>query len=279
LAENADGLNVALYSRSTDRVKEVGASLVIGADGVWSQVARAAGTDCRVNRHDDLSRVAILQARVALPPGTSEHTVRVWFHKESTQFFYWLIPESKRRGVIGLVCEDPDKAKGNLEQFLDVYGFEALEFQAADVPLYHPRLPISIQLEGSEVFLIGDAGGQVKVTTVGGVVAGLRGARAVVGGLFLRPYGKDRRKGMGREELKRLRRELSLHFLMRSVLNRFSNSDYDDLLDLVSNRTKGVLQTYTRDELGGAFFKLLLAQPRLLPLAARSLVRIGEGKR
>jgi len=263
LEASPDGLSLALYNRGTDRVKEVKAGVLIGADGVWSQVARAVG-------RDDHSRVAIWQVRVALPPGAGEHTVRVWFHKESTQFFYWLIPESKHRGVVGLVCEDQEKAKGNLEQFLDAYGFEALEFQAADVALYHPDLPASIQLEGSEVFLVGDAGGQVKVTTVGGVVTGLRGARAVAGALF--------QKGMGRE-FRALRRELDLHFLMRSLLNRFSDSDYDHLLDLVSNRTEGVLQTYTRDELGGAFFKLLLAQPRLVLLTARSLIRIGEGKR
>lgn len=266
------GLSLALHNRGTDRVKEIKARALIGADGVWSQVARAAGAD-------DRSTVAIWQAKVILPPETGEHMVRVWFHKESTPFFYWLIPESKRRGVVGLVCTAQEKAEGNLRQFLDAYGFEALDFQAADVPMYHPSLPVSIQLEGSEVFLIGDAGGQVKVTTVGGVVAGLRGARAVVGALFPRPYGQNRQKRRGRKELRRLRRELGLHFLMRSLLDRFSDSDYDHLLDLVSNRTKGVLQTYSRDELGGAFFKLLLAQPRLLPLAARSLMRIGEGKR
>ena len=275
LEGNPDGLSLALYNRDTDRVKEVRTRVLIGADGVWSQVARAVDADCQVNRRDDRSRVAIWQARVTLPPGAGEHTVRVWFHKESTQFFYWLIPESKHKGVVGLVGEDQEKVKRNLEQFLDAHGFEALEFQAADVALYHPDLPSSIQLEDSEVFLVGDAGGQVKVTTVGGVVAGLQGARAVAGALFPWPEGKHRQKGMGRK-FRVLRRELGLHFLMRSLLNRFDDSDYDHLLDLVSNRTKGVLQTYTRDELRRAFFKLLLAQPRLLLLAARPLMRIGN---
>jgi len=263
LEGSPDGLSLALHDRGTDRVKEVQAGVLIGADGVRSRVARAVG-------RDDRSRVAIWQARVALPPGMGEHTVRVWFHRESTPFFCWLIPESQHRGAVGLVGEDQEKAKGNLERFLDGHGFEALEFQAADVALHHPGLPSSIQLGSSEVFLVGDAGGQVKVTTVGGVVAGLRGARAVAEAVS--------KKGT-RRELRALRRELNLHFLMRSLLSRFSDSDYDHLLDLVNSGTKGILQTYTRDELGRAFFKLLLTQPRLLLLAARSVMRRGEGRR
>lgn len=276
LAENAHGLNIALHNRSTDRVEEVKARVLIGADGIYSQVARAVDIGCPTDRRDDLSGVAILQARVALPSEASEHTGRVWFHKGSTQFFYWLIPESKYEGVAGLICEDEERAKGNLGEFLEAYGLEALEFQAAEVALYHPGLPSSIRLGGSGVFLVGDAGGQVKVTTVGGVVAGLRGARAAAEAILPWPNGRESQKEMGSGAL---RRELGLHFLMRSVLNRLSDSDYDHLLDLLGNRAKSVLQTCTRDELTGTVFRLLLAQPRLLLLAARSLMRIGDERR
>ena len=270
LTENGDGLRLVLNHQDTGEVKEVEARVLIGADGVKSQVARAVGDN-------GLDKVSIFQARVVLPPGNSEHTVRVWFHKESTPFFCWLIPESKHSGVIGLVCEDPERAKGSLGQFLDEYGFEALEFQAADVALHRPSLSPSSRLEGVGVFLVGDAGGHVKVSTVGGVVTGLKGARSVAETISLWLNGTDYHKYMGSES-RALRRELGLHFLMRYLLNRFRDSDYDHLLDLLDDRTTGVLQAYTRDELAETFFRLLLAQPRLLPLAVRSLVRIGNGK-
>jgi len=279
LAENAHGLNIALYDRSTARVKEVKAGVLIGADGLCSRVARAANIGCPTDRHDTdrhdadrhdgLSRVAILQARVVLPPEDSEHTGRVWFHKGATPFFYWLIPESKYEGVVGLICEDEERAKENLAEFLEAYELEALGFQAAEVALYRPGLPSSARLGGSEVFLIGDAGGQVKATTVGGVVAGLRGARAVAEAIL---SWSDDREGQREKGSAALRRELSLHFLMRSVLNRLNDSDYDDLLDLLTGRAKSVLQIRTRDELGAILFRLLQAQPRLLLLAARALV-------
>jgi len=262
LEENHGRLSLALYDRTSGRVRQVKARGLVGADGVGSQVARVAS-------RADPRRAAVWQARVALPPQTDQHTVRVWFHKDSTLYFFWLIPESKQTGVVGLVGENRKQAKDNLEQFVEAHGFEALSFQAADVALYHPDRQVRIQLDGSQAFLVGDAAGQVKATTAGGVVTGLRGARAMAGALL--------RNKMG-EELRGLRRELGLHYLVRSLLNRFSDSDYDDLLDMLGASAKGVLQAYTRDELLGAFFKLLLAQPRLLPLAARSLMRASGGQ-
>lgn len=264
LEENRDSLSLELYDRTSGRVKQVKVRALVGADGVGSQVARAVGmADCR--------SAAIWQARVPLPARSDEHTVRVWFDKESTPFFWWLIPESKQTGVVGLVSENQEQAEHNLTRFVDAQGFELLSVQAADVALYHPDRQVRVQLVGSEAFLVGDAAGQVKATTAGGVVSGLKGARAVAGALLRSNTGK---------ELPRLRRELGLHYVIRFLLNRFSNSDYDDLLDMVGGRTEEVLQTHTRDELLGAIFKLLVAQPRLLPLAARSLMRVsGEQRR
>lgn len=262
LEEGRDHLSLALYEGASDRAREVKARGLVGADGVRSRVARLPGKA-------DRRRAAICQARVALPPHTDEHTVRVWFHKESTPYFCWLIPESKHTAAVGLVGEHQEQARDSLQRFMDVCGFEALSIEAADVALYHPQRKTRIRLKGGEVFLIGDAGGQVKSTTVGGVVTGLRGARAAAGVLLSNKMGKESRA---------LKKELDLHYLIRFFLNRFSDSDYDDLLGMVGSRTRDVLQTYGRDQFLGAFFRLLLAQPRFLCLAARSLMRVSGGQ-
>jgi len=262
--ENTGGL--ALYDQGIGGIREVKAEVLIGADGVGSRVARAVG-------YDHHERVTVLQARVTLPPGTGGHTVRVWFQREWTPYFYWLIPESAHTGVLGLACEDHERAEEALGEFLEAHGWEPLGLQAADVALYHPRWASPRRLNGTEVFLIGDAGGQVKVTTMGGVVAGLRGARAVVEALSPCPNGRPRRRRTGKA-FGALSRELALHRLLRVLLNRFGDSDYDRLLEALSDRTRHVLQSYTRDELRRAFLRLLLAQPRLLPLAARPLMRL-----
>jgi flavin-dependent dehydrogenase len=114
--------------------------------------------------------------------------------------------------------------------------------------------------------LTGDAAGQVKVTTVGGVVTGMRGARAAARSLV---------RGTSYPwELQPLQRELMAHAMMRYVLDRFTDDDYDELLGLLNPRGMRVLGTITRDEMTRVCWKLLLAQPRWLLVAAGALVRV-----
>ena len=59
---------------------------------------------------------------------------------------------------------------------------------------------------GGEIYLVGDGAAQVKVTTVGGLVTGLRGAKAAANAILRRSdYVK---------ELRALKRELSLHLVI-----------------------------------------------------------------
>jgi flavin-dependent dehydrogenase len=256
-----DGLALSLLDLRKDRVELVKAWTLVGADGALSPVARAANRDSGPT-------VAIVQAKVALPPWAAADTVQVWFDRRDTRFFYWLIPESNTRAVAGLVGEDQEKARQRLDRFLGQRNLEASEYQAAQVPLYESCSQPWATVRGSGVFLVGDAAGQVKMTTVGGVVAGLRGAGAVANAILRqRDYG---------QELNGLKKELDLHHLIRRVLDRFSDADYDALLNSLDRRAKESLKTHNRDEMVRAFWGLVLAQPRWLILAARSLLRQGR---
>jgi len=259
--DEGNQLLLSLENVAQGRQHTITTNLLIGAGGVLSNVARAASRDSR-------ETVAVVQAKVVLPEKVSSDCVKVWFDRERTEFFYWLIPESESRAVIGLVSRNGRKAKEGLEGFLSSQGCETLEFQAARVPLHDPLLKPSRAISNSRVLLIGDAGGQVKATTVGGVVAGLRGARAAVRAVVGQaPY---------RKTVRGLRAELDLHSMMRAVLNRFDDRDYDRLLELLDTRTRNLLAVRNRDEFKGAFFGLLLTQPRLLLLAAKALLYAGR---
>ncbi len=102
---------------------------------------------------------------------------------------------------------------------------------------------------------------------MGGLVTGLRGAWAAASAVL--------RQGNYRKELRHLRRELGLHFLMRSVLNSFGSQDYDRLLDLLDRRTTRLLGHCTRDEMSKTCWRLIMTQPRLLSFAARLLFSRG----
>jgi len=262
LEPDHDGVVVHLQS-STGRQAHVPTRTLLGADGVFSQVAKA-------NEQRGQKTAFVLQATVALPSGAKSDTTQVWFDPHSTRYFYWLIPESRQRAVVGLAADDERQARESLLRFLSCHKLEPLGYQGAQVALYSRNgLPWK-RISGARIFLVGDAAAQVKMTTVGGVVAGLRGARAVAQAIL---RGSD----YGRE-LSALRRKLELHWLMRRVLNGFGPSDYDELLGLVNARAHSVLSTRTRDDISRALLLSLLVQPRFLLLAARRFPwRDGHG--
>lgn len=252
LAPAEGGVSVTIHDTHRDRVEQFKTAALIGADGTFSRVAKIADR----NGHET---TPILQAIVKLANGARPKTTQVWFEPEDTPYFYWLIPESQERAAVGFIAEEGSKAKSKLVQFLSRRGLEPVEMQAARIPAYtHSTRPWR-RLSGADIYLVGDAASQVKVTTVGGLVTGLRGARAAADAILRR---RDYLK-----ELRPLRGELSLHLLIRTVLNRFHSADYDRLLDLLNEKTIRLMGFYNRDQAARMLFRVLLAQPRLLKFA------------
>jgi flavin-dependent dehydrogenase len=112
---------------------------------------------------------------------------------------------------------------------------------------------------------VGDAAAQVKATTVGGVVTGLHGAKALAHAIL---NGRNYHK-----ELRGLKLELRLHLLIRHVLNRFKEEDYDELIAMLDGGLKGILEERTRDELTHSFLRLIWTEPRLITLGTKALLK------
>ena len=232
------------------------AEILVGADGVSSSVAEKGGWPAP-------RTVPLVQAVVELPGDITPDTARVWFIPEETPYFYWLLPHSETQGVVGLVGKDEDWTKKALEAFLDRKGMTPLEFQDALVPLYSRWVPNHKRLGNNDVYLVGDAAGHVKVSTVGGILTGFRGAMGVADAIL---------DGGSSRKLKALRTELDLHNLIRKFLNRFTQKEYCSLLDLLTPGTRRTLGRFHRDETPKLLVNLLIKQPRLLLLGLRALI-------
>lgn len=231
---------------------------LVGADGSRSVVAEAFGA--RPQR-----TVPIVQARVALGDRYDPDVTRVWFDRARTRFFYWLIPESKTSGVLGLIAEHPSSARQLLESFMTEHGYRGEEYQGAMIPLHQPRRPIEWRADAGRALLVGDAAAHVKVTTVGGVVSGIWGAQAAARALATgNPYGR---------ELRALHRELYLHDAVRWVMDRFGGRHYDSLLRLLNRDLDSLLSANDRDSMASKAWSLLRAQPRLFLLGLDAFVR------
>ncbi len=252
------GVHLTFKDLVTGAERQARTDVLIGADGAFSAVARAAS-------HNGHLHTALLQARVWLSGLIDPHSYRVWFDPGRTKYFYWLIPESGDTAMVGLIAEDARQAGCSLKAFLREQKLEPLEYQAAMVPMHKFEYTARVMEVRNKVFLIGDAAAQVKVTTVGGVVTGLRGAQAVVEAIL-------NESNTGRE-IGRLKRELDLHLLVRRLLHGFTDADYDTLIGFLNGDLKEVLSGQTRDELAHMYLKLIASQPRLVILGARALLR------
>jgi flavin-dependent dehydrogenase len=256
LRPDGERLNFTLSLNGDGEQIEDSAEVLVGADGVFSRVAEKGGWPGQ-------EIVSLVQAVVELPDDMAPDTARIWFIPEETPYFYWLIPHSKTHGVFGLIGEDEGKTRIALETFLDRKGIIPEEFQGASIPLYTNWVPNHRMLGNNDVYLVGDAAGHVKVSTVGGIVTGLRGAMGVAEAIL---------DGGSSKELKTLRRELNLHNLIRKVLNCFTHREYIRLLDLLTPDTKHTLGSIHRDETSKLLINLFIKQPRLLLLGLRALI-------
>ena len=142
-----------------------------------------------------------------------------------------------------------------------------------------------------DVYLVGDAAGQVKVSTVGGIVTGFRGAQGVADELLHSNGARSGQTEVGRSgsfltsrasiladnagsnaEIRAMRRELDLHLGIRRAMHDFNSADYGRLLGLLSNSAKSQLGRFHRDEAWRLMTHLVLRQPRLLSLGIRNFL-------
>jgi digeranylgeranylglycerophospholipid reductase len=260
LHPNGRGLILELEHCASGRREEVHSDTIVGGDGASSRVARAAGWS-------PLETVPLVQAIVSLPKDMPSDTARVWFVPQDTPYFYWLIPESPTRGALGLIGENGPDTRRHLERFLEKRKLDPIEFQGARIPVYKGWVPVRRQVGNGSVYVVGDAAGQVKVTTVGGIVTGFRGALGVAEAIL---YGGTS------AELRSLRRELNLHLLLRRSLHDFQQADYSRLVDLLNAPAIQSLGDYSRDEAWKVLWRICLKQPRLLLLGLRGLLTRGR---
>jgi digeranylgeranylglycerophospholipid reductase len=260
IGPNARGLRLEVESGG--QREELHADSVVGADGAASRVARASGWP-------PIETVPLVQAIVRMPKDCPPDTTRVWFVPDDTPYFYWLIPESSERGALGVIGEHGGDIKSRFERFLEKKHLEPLEWQGARIPVYRGWVPVRRQIGNGEVYLVGDAAAQVKVSTVGGIVTGFRGALGVSQALL--QDGRSR-------ELATLRRELQTHWLIRRALHNFEQKDYSLLVDLLDASTRQSLGEINRDESTRLLWNVVRRQPRLVLLGLRGLL-MGKAER
>ena len=213
--ELAKGLDVGLGQRVESL--DLGARYIVGADGPNSFVAEAAGFP------------AIGEALTGLQyeiPNDSYNTefVELYFgNAVAPGFFAWVVPAGKRLRV-GLAVENNPKQL--LERFVsEKFGKpEILERHAG-------RIPVKCRgrITKGNVALVGDAAGQVKPTTGGGVYIGMRAAA-----LLAEAIKRDSLDYYMREFNEQVLPELVMGGRIRRLIKSLSDEDIDKIWGIMN---------------------------------------------
>lgn len=256
LKTNRKEITFKVSRNGNQNAVEESTQVLVGADGVFSKVARRAGWPAQPT-------VQLSQAVVDLPKDMSPDITRIWFIPQETPYFYWLIPHSPNQGVLGLIGEDGQNTQRILERFMERKGLVSIEFQSALIPRYSQWISNHRQIGDSHIYLVGDAAGHVKVSTVGGVVTGFRGALGVVEAIL---------NGGHSSQLRALKKELDRHYRIRRIFHPFTTKDYVRLINILNPPIRRSLGKISRDQSRKLIRNLILRQPRLLLIGLRSLI-------
>ena len=144
----------------------------------------------------------------------------------------------------------------------DVCSSDLIEYQGGLIPIYKKNVCV----QKGKIYLVGDAAGQIKNTTGGGLVYGLKAAKILTDCII---NNKNYKK-----ELKNLEKGLWVHSMIRRIIDKFSDKDYNKLIKIVdSKKIKNVLNKNNRDNPKMLILKSILAKPSLL-LFIKKLIKI-----
>jgi len=237
---------VIVKDKKNNKTKKIKTDFIVGADGPYSAVAKAAGMNS-----NSINYIG-MQAKVRLKMDTT--SFETYFGSDFPDFFGWCVPESEDVARLGIGCFE--NAQEHFYNFLKkrTGKKEILCWESGLIPLYSPKKTI----QKGNVYLIGDAATQVKATTGGGIIPSLKAAQTLSDCIInSKDYNKQFKKKSGRE--------LLLHLRIRNILNKFSDKDYDKLVDLMSQeKIRKILKKYDRDTPIPLVANLLLREPRFL---------------
>jgi len=254
-----------VYIKFKNENKKVTYDILVGADGPTSIVGS--------NINSKQENIYGLQMRAKLKKGfeVDKQTYKVFISKKYDGYFGWVVPETEKIIRIGLMGRNVKNTKKLFEELKKEFNITSGEHQSGLIPVYSPRKKIKER----NIFLIGDAAAQVKATTGGGLVPGMKAAQILSKQIItlqkIKPYNKKFTAKKLQDRLKKkyeqvkLKRELKLHKIINSALRKMTTSEYEQIIKCLKNKKiKKILFEENRDNSTKLILKLLIAEPRLI---------------
>ena len=240
-----EGKELIIFDSLSKIKKKICPEIIIGADGPLSPTAKAYEF-----YHSQRSNYYGIQALVE-GSFDSKKIITYFGQEVCPGLFAWVAPESNALARVGIATLK--NSKHYFDQFIETNKFKVKEIQAGSIPIYcHEQ-----KLKKDNCYLVGDASGYVKATTLGGLVPALKQARILADCINT---GKNYEK-----EVKAVKRQMKIHLHVQKILNKFKDQDWDNLISYINQpKIKKVFESYNRDNPFPLLINSIIKEPRLL---------------
>ena len=200
------------------------AKIIIGADGAGSPVARWFGFP-KINEHVTCYQIDYENARVEDP-----RVVHVFLSNTlAPGLFGWVIPIDEERARVGLGTSAPAQLRASFKKLISHPHVSRVLEKAKETSRLAGTIPARVREKTAKgnVLLVGDAAGQVKATTGGGVVFG--GLCARIAGKIAADSLDEKAKLSDYERAwrKKYARDLELHHRIRAFLSSLDDAQLE----------------------------------------------------
>jgi digeranylgeranylglycerophospholipid reductase len=277
--ERKPGTLALLVSRRR-RPQALRTRLLIGADGAQSRVARWLGLRAR---HEE--RIVGLGVEASLDTERQDFLEIFVGNSIAPGFFGWVIPLGGGRARIGIATGDGRRPVHYLGSLLESFprlfaGAQLGRLYGGVIPLMRPH-----RIYADNAMLVGDAAGQVKPTSGGGIYTGLVGAkhcaqvavRALTDDDLSRASLALYQKAWG----KQMSRELARGWDLRRIFLALDDRELDGLISVFrSQRLRRLAEQHGDIDFPSRLFsRLPLGVPIMRPFLRTALRLLGQRAR
>jgi len=203
---------------------------------------------------------------------TDPRFVEIYLGSVAPGFFAWLIPVDEKKSRVGLgVLDAKESTHHYMSAFLKRLKGEkrfkpknkVVHKSGGLIPLFEPDLAVT----SDGAYLVGDAAGQVKATTGGGVM---------MGGLAAKALARAIHEGGGYDALLTdVNTELKNHLFIRRMLSKFGDEQYGHMMEFLNKPdVKKAVEEKGDMDFIGPIMKEVMSNPLLMMQAMKFM---GKG--
>jgi digeranylgeranylglycerophospholipid reductase len=210
--------------------------LLVGCDGPLSSVGKQLNVKNKV----------LYASQIRIRADFEEHEAAMYFDPMWKQLFGWIVPEGNHVYRIGIASAiNVNKCFKRFLNGLNVDIKNKIDQQGGTIPY-----GVMNKLAFDNILLLGDAAGQVKATTGGGIIMLLTAAKyasncvnlCLKNGNFSKRFIK---KYYETPCSQTIGRELKLHFIIRLILENFRDKDFETFFKLIKeNKIEQLVSFY-----------------------------------